>query len=81
MRAVADLRQRGTTVVIVTHKVSLLAGADLVLMLEGGRLKHAGPADQVLAQVAGPRPVPALVAAGPAPHEARRGPDIQRSAG
>ena len=82
MRAVADLRQQGTTVVIVTHKVGLLAGADLILMLDGGTLRGAGPADQILAQVAGPRPVPALVAAGnPPPPEVRRVAEAQRSAG
>lgn len=82
MRAVADLRQRGTTVVIVTHKVSLLAGADMVLLLEGGNLRGAGPPDQVLAQIAGPRPVPALVAAASsAPSESRRVAEPQRSAG
>ncbi|KQQ27123.1 type I secretion system ABC transporter ATP-binding protein [Methylobacterium sp. Leaf123] len=82
MRAVADLRERGTTVVIVTHKVSLLAGADQILMLEGGTLRASGPADQVLAQVSGPRPVPALVATGGRPlPETERAPDIQRSAG
>ncbi|MBA9070526.1 ATP-binding cassette subfamily C protein [Methylobacterium sp. RAS18] len=82
MRAVADLRERGTTVVIVTHKVSLLAGADQILMLEGGTLRASGPADQILTQVSGPRPVPALVATGGrAMPENERLPEIQRSAG
>jgi ATP-binding cassette, subfamily C, bacterial len=79
--AMADLRRQGTTVVIVTHKVGLLAGADQVLMLEAGALRAAGPAHQILAQISGPRPVPALVTAdGPAP-EARRLPETQREAG
>ncbi|MEN3210864.1 type I secretion system permease/ATPase [Methylorubrum populi] len=82
MRAVADLRERGTTVIIVTHKVSLLAGADLILMLDGGTLRASGPADQILAHVSGPRPVPALVAtAGRAVPENERVPEVQRSAG
>ena len=82
MRAVEDLRERGTTVVIVTHKVSLLAGADQILMLEGGTLRASGPADQILTQVSGPRPVPALVATGGrAMPENERVPEIQRSAG
>ncbi|UYW27309.1 type I secretion system permease/ATPase [Methylorubrum extorquens] len=82
MRAVADLRERGTTVVIVTHKVSLLAGADQILMLEGGALRASGPADQILSQISGPRPVPALVATGGrAMPENERLPEIQRSAG
>lgn len=82
MEAVEDLRQRGTTVLIVTHKVGLLAGADLILMLENGTLRAAGPPEQVLAQLSGPRPVPALVKAGPAaPPEGRRAAEPQRSAG
>lgn len=82
MRAVADLRERGATVVIVTHKVSLLAGADQILMLEGGTLRASGPADQILTQVSGPRPVPALVATGGrAMPENERLSEIQRSAG
>ncbi|QIJ73292.1 type I secretion system permease/ATPase [Methylobacterium sp. NI91] len=82
MRAVADLKERGTTVVIVTHKVSLLASADLILMLDGGTLRASGPADQILAQVSGPRPVPALVATGGrAMPENERVPEVQRSAG
>lgn len=82
MRAVADLRHRGTTVLLVTHKVSLLAGADLILMLEGGTLRSVGPADQILAQISGPRPVPALVAAGsPASSDGRRIAEPQRNVG
>jgi len=82
IEAMADLRQRGTTVLVITHKVGLLAGADLILMLEGGTLGAVGPPDQVLAQLSGPRPVPALVKAGPAvPPDGRRGAEPKRSAG
>ena len=82
MRAVADLRERGTTIVVVTHKVSLLTGADQILMLDGGMLRASGPADQILAQVSGPRPVPALVATGGrALPENERVPEVQRNAG
>lgn len=82
MEAMADLRERGTTVLVVTHKVGLLAGADLILMLEAGILRAAGPPEQVLGQLAGPRPVPALVKAGPAVSpEDRRMAEPQRSAG
>ncbi len=82
MEAMADLRQRGTTVLVVTHKVGLLAGADQILMLEGGTLRAAGPPDHVFAMLSGARPVPALVKAGPAlPSEGRRVAEPQRSAG
>jgi ATP-binding cassette, subfamily C, bacterial len=82
MEAMTELRQRGTTVLIVTHKVGLLAGADLILMLENGTLRAAGPGDQILAQLSGPRPIPALVKAAPSvPAEGRRVAEPQRSAG
>ncbi|GJD71209.1 Type I secretion system ATP-binding protein PrsD [Methylobacterium gnaphalii] len=82
LRAISDLRQQGATVVIVTHKVSLLTGADTVLMMEGGTLRSAGAPDQILGQLVGTRPVPTLVATGdPATGEAARTADGQRSTG
>lgn len=82
MRAVADLKRAGTTVVIVTHKISLLTEADRVLLMSGGRLQLSGTAEQVLAQIAGPRPVPTLVpAGGSAALAGRRDAEAQRSAG
>ncbi|MHB2211304.1 type I secretion system permease/ATPase [Methylobacterium sp. CM6257] len=82
MRAVADLKRSGTTVVIVTHKVSLLAEADRVLLMNEGRLQISGTAEQVLSQITGPRPVPTLVpSVGPTASQIRRDAEAQRSAG
>ncbi|MEA1831562.1 type I secretion system permease/ATPase [Methylobacterium durans] len=61
MQAVVAVKEEGTTIVIVTHKVSILTGADQVLMMNGGTLQSYGAADQILAQIVGPRPVPSLV--------------------
>ena len=58
MQAVAELKRAGTTVVIVTHKLALLAEADQVLVLNDGRIQAFGPAEQILAQVTGARPAP-----------------------
>jgi ATP-binding cassette subfamily C protein len=58
MQAVAELKRAGTTVVIVTHKLALLAEADQVLVLNGGSIQAFGPAEQILAQVTGARPAP-----------------------
>ena len=60
MRAVSELRRRETTVVIVTHKLSLLAEADWILVMGGGRVQAFGTAEEILAQVAGPRATPSL---------------------
>jgi ATP-binding cassette, subfamily C, bacterial len=82
MRAVAALKQSGTTVVIVTHKVSLLADADRVLLMNEGRLQISGTVEQVLSQITGSRPVPTLVpSAGPLAPQGRRDAETQRSAG
>ncbi|WP_310349861.1 type I secretion system permease/ATPase [Methylobacterium sp. BE186] len=61
MEAVAALREEGTTVIIVTHKLSILTGADEVLVMSGGAVQAFGAAEQVLPQIVGPRQVPSLV--------------------
>ncbi|KAB1075985.1 type I secretion system permease/ATPase [Methylobacterium planeticum] len=61
MRALSDLRRRGATVLIITHKVNLLAEADLVLTLEGGAVRSSGSPDEVLRGLARPGPVRGLV--------------------
>ncbi len=83
MRALAALRADGTTVVIVTHKLALLADADAVLVLNAGTVQSFGPAESILGALLGPRPVPHVVpAAGvSALPEPRRAFDPQRSAG
>jgi ATP-binding cassette subfamily C exporter for protease/lipase len=48
-RAVQQLRQRGASVVLVTHRPGALALADRVLLLADGRLQAEGPRDAVLA--------------------------------
>jgi len=48
-QAIAQLKARGTTFVIMTHRTSVLAVADKMLVLRDG-VQHAfGPRDQVLA--------------------------------
>lgn len=47
--AIADLKVRGTTFVVVTHRTSVLAVSDKLLMLQAGRLQAFGPVAQVMA--------------------------------
>ena len=47
--AVKDLRGAGKTVILVTHRPSVLAVADLLVVMQGGRIGHCGPRDEVLA--------------------------------
>ncbi len=58
MRAIESMRQAGTSVVIITHKVHVLSVVDAVLVLNGGAVQAYGPREQVLGQVVGPRAVP-----------------------
>ncbi|MEQ1880229.1 MAG: type I secretion system permease/ATPase [Burkholderiales bacterium] len=47
-RALTDMRAEGVTSVLVTHRPSLIAHADKILILEAGRVKQFGPAGEVL---------------------------------
>lgn len=47
--AIAALKARGTTFVIITHRTSVLAVADKLLVLADGTVKAFGPRDDVLA--------------------------------
>lgn len=52
-RALQDLKARGTSVVLATHKTSLVRHADKLLVLERGVAVAFGAVPQVLAQLAG----------------------------
>lgn len=53
LRLLAGLRSAGTTVVMATHKLSLLAAMDDVLVLRDGRMEMCGPREAVMARLAG----------------------------
>jgi ATP-binding cassette, subfamily C, bacterial exporter for protease/lipase len=48
-RAIAGLKARGTTFVVMTHRTSVLAVADKMLILRDGQVQAFGPRDDVLA--------------------------------
>jgi ATP-binding cassette subfamily C protein len=56
--AIQALKARGTTVVLITHKVNILAIADKILVLTGGAVQSYGPRDEILGKLLGPRVVP-----------------------
>ena len=62
LQALAALKARGATVVIVSHKASVFRSADKILYLKEGRAELFGPRDSVFAELAkpagGPRPAP-----------------------
>ncbi|NTU50767.1 MAG: ATP-binding cassette domain-containing protein, partial [Desulfobulbaceae bacterium] len=47
--AVNDLRKAGKTVILITHRPSVLAAADVLAVMQQGKLIHCGPRDEVLA--------------------------------
>lgn len=60
--ALIKLKQKGTTLFIITHRVSALAYVDNLLVLSEGQIVMSGARDQVLAQLkaqqsGGPQPV------------------------
>ncbi len=48
VRAVHQLKQLGTTVVIITHRTSIISSVDKLLVLVDGSVQLYGPRDQVL---------------------------------
>src|SRR5262249_36073259 len=63
-RAVLNAKQRGTTVILITHRPSIAAKCDRILMLREGQIEMFGPAQDVLQKLAQgsagvqPRPQP-----------------------
>jgi ATP-binding cassette subfamily C exporter for protease/lipase len=49
MQTVRELKARGTTVFLITHRPGAIAAADQILILQNGNVSHSGPREQVLA--------------------------------
>lgn len=50
-RALAQLKQRGTTVIVITHRVGILTLVDRIMVLNEGVLVLDGPRDEILAKL------------------------------
>jgi PrtD family type I secretion system ABC transporter len=48
IEALSTLKARGTTLVVITHRPSILAAADLLAVLIGGRVERSGPARELI---------------------------------
>jgi ATP-binding cassette subfamily C protein len=64
LSAIHQLRQDGSTVVLITHKTNILATVDKILVLSHGQVASFGSRDEILSKLLGPRlaPVPATAA-------------------
>jgi ATP-binding cassette subfamily C exporter for protease/lipase len=49
VQAVRDLRQRGATIVLITHRTSAISATNKLLLMRDGAAQMFGPTDQVLA--------------------------------
>ena len=57
VQTLQDLKAQGATLVVITHRTSVLAAVDHILFLRDGQMQMFGPRDEVLAALAGkPRP-------------------------
>jgi len=62
LAAIEELKKRGKTVILITHKLSTISVVDKILGLHEGALKIFGPRDQVLAAIMPARPTAAAAA-------------------
>jgi ATP-binding cassette subfamily C exporter for protease/lipase len=49
LQAVGELKAAGKTVVLITHRPSILGAADLIVLMQAGKIVRCGPRDEVLA--------------------------------
>ena len=71
-QAIQTLKARGTTVVLVTHKINILAITDRILVMGGGTVQACGQRDEILGRLISPSVVPS--AGQPAAAPAHPGP-------
>jgi ATP-binding cassette subfamily C protein len=57
IKAMQTAKKRGATILIIAHRRSVLAMADNLLVLEGGRPTMFGPAKEVVARLAAPQQI------------------------
>ena len=57
---VQQLKARGATVVVVTHKLNILNVCDDVMVLNNGTVQAFGRRDQIVNRIARPAPPPSL---------------------
>jgi PrtD family type I secretion system ABC transporter len=67
LAALADLKSRGVTVIVVSHNPALVAAVDKLVLLKNGALEMFGPGPAVLARLKA-SPLPGRVVAFPAKH-------------
>lgn len=54
-RSLVALKQRGATVVLISHRPAILSSADMVAVIVDGQLQQFGPRQEVMAKIQPPR--------------------------
>ena len=67
VQTLLELKAQGTTIMVITHRTSVLAVADLMLLLVDGQVRAYGTRDEVLAFLQGKAQVPAAATTTPLP--------------
>lgn len=67
IRAVKELKQRGTTVILITHRTSIISAVDKLLLMVDGAVQLFGPRDQVLLTIQQRAQAAATAASNPNP--------------
>ena len=67
LAAIQKLKGTRTTVVIISHKINVLAGADKILLMADGTVQAFGTREVILPRLIGPRAIPSVPAQTPAP--------------
>ena len=71
-KAILGSRERGNTVIVMTHRQSAIVAVDMLLALKGGQQVDFGPKAKVLETITGKPPGPRPVPNSPAPAQAGR---------
>ena len=58
LQALNELKTQGSTIILVTHKPSLVSNMDYLLVMREGRVELLGPRDEVLARLNGSKAQP-----------------------
>jgi ATP-binding cassette subfamily C exporter for protease/lipase len=61
IQTLLDLQVRGATVVVISHRTSVIDAVDLILLLVDGQLRAYGPRDEVLSALSGKPVEPATL--------------------
>jgi ATP-binding cassette subfamily C exporter for protease/lipase len=67
LRTLQYIKSKGSTLIIITHRVQVMSVIDSILLLVDGKIKALGPRDEVLKSLIPQNPSPTKPKAGAAP--------------